>query len=63
MRKAPNLFRIEDLLQDASDNWAQIDGSWVLSRPIGFFSIRNRLRLAWLVFCGRADAVTWSGNQ
>lgn len=42
---------------------AQIGMSWVPARPYGLFSLRNRLRLAWMVFTGRADALTWPGQN
>lgn len=39
------------------------DGRWVPARPIGFQSIRQRLRATWLVWTGRADALVWPGDQ
>ena len=40
-------------------------GRWVLSRPSSqiLLSRRERLRDAWLVFTGRADAVQWHGKS
>lgn len=38
------------------------DGKWVAARPYGYFSLRNRLTLAWAVFTGKADALTWPGQ-
>lgn len=32
-------------------------------RPYGFYSMRSRLRLAWAVFTGRADALFWPGQM
>lgn len=29
------------------------------ARPIGFYSLPSRARLAWAVFTGRADALFW----
>ena len=34
-------------------------GDWQPARPYGLFSLRSRLRLAWLVFTGQADALRW----
>ena len=34
-------------------------GSWEPSRPYGLYSLRNRVRLAWMVFTGEADALRW----
>lgn len=34
-------------------------GAWLPARPYGAFSLRERLRLAWLVFTGRCDALRW----
>ena len=42
---------------------AQVNGLWIPSRPEGFASPRNRIKAAWLVFTGRADALVWGGGQ
>ncbi len=36
---------------------------WGPARPFGMFSVRNRIRLAWMVFTGRADALIWPGQM
>lgn len=38
------------------------DGRWVPARALGFASLRQRVRAAWLVFTGRADALVWPGQ-
>jgi hypothetical protein len=38
------------------------DGRWVRARPEGLYSIVERIRLAWLVFTGQADALKWDGQ-
>lgn len=38
------------------------DGRWVPARPLGFASLLQRFRCAWLVFTGKADALTWPGQ-
>jgi len=35
------------------------DGYWQPCRPLGMPTLQNRVRAAWLVFTGRADAVLW----
>jgi hypothetical protein len=32
---------------------------WVPARGMGSSSLRSRLRLAWMVFTGKADALLW----
>ena len=61
--KHPSVWALRDLVRHASDGeCALINGRWVPARPEGFASFWNRLRAAWLVFTGRADAVTWEGQ-
>lgn len=36
---------------------------WVPARPEAIQSLRNRFKMAWLVFTGQADALLWRGNQ
>lgn len=55
------IYRLEEL---RSPDWprAMIDGLWQLSRPVDGPFIR-RVRAAWEVLRGRADAFTWPGGQ
>lgn len=39
------------------------DGRWVVARCEGFCSLRSRVRAAWLVWTGRADALVWPGQE
>lgn len=32
---------------------------WVAARSLGYPSFRSRIRLAWMVFTGKADALIW----
>lgn len=36
---------------------------WQPARPFGLYSLKSRLRLAWAVFTGRADALFWPGQM
>ena len=63
MDKAPTIYSLEGLLKSIKGEQAEIDGKWVPARPLGFYSIGHRIKAAWLVFTGKADAVTWPGNQ
>lgn len=38
------------------------DGRWVPARPCGYSSPIERLKAAWLVWSGRADALIWPGQ-
>jgi hypothetical protein len=61
MRKPPQIVHADDLQRDRTG--ARIDGGWHAARSIpyqqGTFSLRIRLKLAWLVFTGQADALKW----
>lgn len=64
LNTAPNLFtlrQVVDLAQGADTKL--IDNRWEPCRPFGFYSICHRVKCAWMVFTGRADAVTWPGDQ
>lgn len=60
MKKAPNLLNW-NFINFTTSAW--INGKWVYARPIGYFSILHRIRLAWMVFTGRADALLWPEDQ
>lgn len=63
MDKAPNLFHLRNLLESATTVSACIDGEWVPARPMGWSDIPSRLKFAWMVFTGKADAVIWPKGQ
>ena len=54
-----------DAIKKFSDS-AQPSGKeyWALARPLPYYygflgSIKNRFKLAWMVFTGKGDVVTW----
>lgn len=69
MRKAPQLWKLEDLpgmrpMAVAVPTFVEVEkGKWMPARPLGHYSLCNRLQLAWLVFTGKADALAWPGGQ
>ena len=56
------MWDLKELIQSCSETQAEINGKWVPSRPLkgGLF---ERLRDAWSVLVGKADAVKWPGGQ
>lgn len=51
-------------LHNLLDITVEINGLWQPARPTPFYyglfgSVINRIKLAWLVFSGRADALVW----
>ena len=74
MKKAPQLWKLQDLpgmkkvaneIPTITEVCIDIDGYkyWMPARPLGDYSIINRIKLAWMVFTGKADALIWPGNQ
>ena len=64
MSKYPSIVRLQDLIDGVKSNAASKDGNhWYPARPLGFASFQYRLKAAWLVFSGQADAVIWPEGQ
>lgn len=65
-RKAPSIHSLEHLrsneLTQCSSKSPGFD-YYVPARPEGYSSLRHRIKVAWEVFTGRADAVRWPQNQ
>lgn len=65
----PHLWRMAELIDEVANpnEGTEIglpDGSWHPARPMQDIpSLFKRIRTAWLVFTGRADAVIWPGGQ
>lgn len=65
--QCPSIVDVREILRSAMECNAgiQIDGKtvWVPARAQwSIISPITRMRAAWLVFTGRADAVTWPGQ-
>jgi hypothetical protein len=62
--KTPVIYSADDI-----KNWSvqceSKTGLWTQARPISWpgLNIRKRLRAAWMVFTGRADALIWLGDE
>lgn len=55
--KSINIITIEQV--KLSENHVCIGGKWVDARPEGYHSFWNRLKVTWLVFTGKCDALKW----
>jgi hypothetical protein len=63
MKKSPTLWKLKELFEYVGNRQTlrkTVNDGWVPSRPEGFFSLGNRISLAWVVFTGQADVVIWS---
>lgn len=62
--KDPNIWFLNEVIKSSQQNAVEIvPGTWVPARPLGFSSWSFRIKAAWLVFTGKADALIWPGNQ
>jgi len=57
------IYDIRDLVRMANDSSALVPGyGWVPARPLSGTFRFEKLKSAWAVFRGRADAVKWPGQ-
>jgi len=63
--KQPNILRVRNLVEQANAMQQKVPPgvAWVPARPSGYPGFWNRIRAAWLVFTGRADAILWEAGQ
>ena len=57
------MFTADDIR--ASQSTALINNRWVLARPLpyqGYYGLIMRIKDAWQVLIGKADAVRWIGQ-
>lgn len=59
------IYELSHLAASIDRAHAEINGKWVPARPINYRceSWWNRVKAAWLVLCGKADAVIWPEGQ
>lgn len=56
--KSPN-YITSLALHNLIDCQTEINGKWQPARPIGYSSFLMRIKLTWMVFTGKADALIW----
>lgn len=56
------IYALKNLIAASNTVQANINGKWVPCRPLPG-PISWRIRAAWLVLTGKADAVIWPENQ
>ena len=59
MKQAPNRIDLIWLLTSDLPQTCVDGNKWLPARPLGLDTIPNRLRLAWMVLTGQADALVW----
>lgn len=63
MKKYPKIITLERLVLEMKDPLVHINEKWVPCRSEGLSSFKNKLKCAWLVFTGKADALVWPEGQ
>ena len=63
--KYPNIISVRSIIENANQNMARVPHgmAWVPVRAYGYPSLGQRFKAAWLVFTGKADALTWEKGQ
>lgn len=61
-KNTPSIYYLEEL-RGPFTTQTEINGKWVPARPIGYYSILNRLKCSWLVFKGECDIFRWPEKQ
>jgi hypothetical protein len=65
MKNAPSRFNAAELTQGwPAFKQLEVQGEkkMVPGRPVGKFGLVHRIKMAWSVFTGKADAVFWEGQ-
>lgn len=63
MKQVPAIWSLKELMISATSLSAKINEKWVPCRPECAVGFRARIKAAWAVFMGRADAVVWPEGQ
>lgn len=61
--KATSIYALRTVQEAAAQSQTQIGGKWVPARPVGYFSLRYRIKAAIMVLNGKADALVWPEGQ
>ena len=55
------MYKLRDLQEHSVS--AEINGKWIPARPLQYRSFMEKLKEAWAVFIGKADAFMWPEDQ
>ena len=60
------MYKLEDLMTQCKSVSTEINGKWVTARPLsfgGWYGMVLRIKDAWAVLRGKADAFKWPEGQ
>lgn len=57
------IWKLEELIEHSEHNAVCRDGHWVPARAHDGAGLWERMKAAWLVVTGKADAVVWPSGQ
>ncbi len=60
------MYSLKEIIEVSRITECEIGGEWVPYRPVaypGLYGFWMRIKAAWKVATGRADAVVWPGGQ
>jgi len=66
VKNAPTLWTLKRLVDYVNKGECLAETKtegWVPARPLGYYSLSSRVKIAWKVFRGQADAVTWPTDR
>jgi hypothetical protein len=60
-RKPYDLWTVDRIVQHHDDGPLKLntDGRWVSAEPLPYYSVWNRMKLAWMVLTYKANAFVW----
>jgi len=68
-KKSPTIYQLRHLVDYLQNNPVEtgikVDDKelWVPARPVGYPSLCQNIKAAWLVLTGKADVVIWPGTK
>lgn len=64
MKKYPKIYTLKQFSDTLNAHKrVEINGKWYPARPSGLQSLYYRLKAAYLVFTGQADAIIWPQDE
>jgi hypothetical protein len=63
--KNESIWRLKQLMRMSQSVSVEIDDEWTPARPINykFYTLRERIHAAWMVFTRKAEAFVWPKGQ
>lgn len=58
-----SIFTLKELIRTTQCSSVERNGKWVPARPVGYRSVKHKLKCLYMVLTNKADLIVWPEGQ